>query len=68
MMPDLGKYETVILSSYGASLLLIALLILASWIRARRVQRELSRMEEHRRRAKRPSGPRDAGAGAKEDS
>ncbi len=58
MMPDLGKYETVILSAYGATLLLIGGLILASWLRARRVQRDLSRMEERRRNAAR----KDAGA------
>ena len=65
MIPDLGKYETVILSAYGATLLLIAVLILASWLSARRVQRALSRMEARRRSA---AASRSAGSGTGSDS
>lgn len=44
-MPDLGKYALEVLLSYGASLGLIALLILQSVISARRVKNRLKEAE-----------------------
>ncbi len=45
MMPDLGKYEAVVLSAYGASiLLLVALVVLTLW-RSARVRRALAAVE-----------------------
>jgi len=48
MMPDLGKYETVVLSAYGATILLLAVLVLASWLKGRRIRRALREVEEQR--------------------
>ncbi len=48
MMPDLGKYGTVVLSAYGAAIVLIAALILFSWLKGRRVYRALRQVEERR--------------------
>ncbi len=48
MMPDLGKYEITVLSAYGAAFLLIALLILQSWWRGRKMYRALREVEERR--------------------
>ncbi len=49
MMPDLGKYAVTVLSAYGVSLLLIALIIVQSLLRARRVRRELEQAEARHR-------------------
>jgi len=56
VIPDLGKYETVILSAYGATILLVAGLILLSWLRARNVHHQLRQMEERRRQKAQGSG------------
>jgi heme exporter protein D len=45
MMPDLGKYAVYVLSSYAVSLGLIAVIVALSVWRARRVKRELDRVE-----------------------
>jgi len=45
-MPDLGKYADAVLSSYAASLLLLAALVTVSVIRSRRVARDLRDVEE----------------------
>ncbi|WP_207906011.1 heme exporter protein CcmD [Primorskyibacter sedentarius] len=45
MMPDLGKYADVVLSSYAVSLLLIVALVAVSIWRARRIKSELDRVE-----------------------
>jgi len=50
MMPDLGKYAEAVLSSYGVSLALIAVLTWLSVRRARKVKKELQDAE---RKAKR---------------
>ncbi|MFP4327752.1 MAG: heme exporter protein CcmD [Paracoccaceae bacterium] len=48
MMPDLGKYATAVLSSYGVTLaLLVALIVLSIW-RARKVRAELEKVESRR--------------------
>lgn len=51
MIPDLGKYYVEVLSAYVVTLVLLALLIAMSWLRARRVRRALEETEQ--RRAKR---------------
>lgn len=45
MIPELGKYAGPVLASYGVSLALLALLIVASVLRSRRVKRELEQVE-----------------------
>ncbi len=45
MMPDLGKYAAEVLAAYGASLALIAGLILLSLRKGRRARAELARIE-----------------------
>ena len=45
MMPDLGKYATAVLSSYAVSLALLAVLVLVTIMRARKVKRELDQVE-----------------------
>lgn len=49
MMPDLGKYAVEVLASYGASLALIAGLVVLSVARARRVRAELETVEKRSR-------------------
>jgi heme exporter protein D len=44
-MPDLGKYAVEVLSAYGASLLLLALLVLVSLRRGRAARSALSEAE-----------------------
>ena len=51
MMPELGKYAFAVLASYGVGLGLLAVLVIASIARARRVRAELEQIEE---RSKRP--------------
>lgn len=45
-MPDLGKYAFAVLSAYGVSLLLMAVLVVASLWRSARVRRALAAQEE----------------------
>jgi heme exporter protein D len=45
MMPDLGKYAGTVLSAYGATLVLIAGLILLSLWQSRKVRRALEAQE-----------------------
>ena len=49
-MPDLGTYATEVLLAYAVSLGLIALLILWSWARSRRVRRDLAALETRQTR------------------
>ncbi len=44
-MPDLGRYAVEVLSAYGATILLLILLVLGSIWRARRVLRDLREAE-----------------------
>ncbi|MDQ2095282.1 heme exporter protein CcmD [Rhodalgimonas zhirmunskyi] len=48
-MPELGKYAEAVLSSYAISLGLIAVLIVASIIRSRRVKAQLEEVETRRK-------------------
>jgi heme exporter protein D len=50
MMPDLGKYATEVLAAYAVSLLLLAVLGLASWLHSRDVKRRLAEFERLERR------------------
>jgi heme exporter protein D len=50
MTPDLGKYAAWVLGSYGASVVLIALLVAASLWRAARVRQSLREVEERQGR------------------
>ncbi|MFV1492503.1 heme exporter protein CcmD [Phaeobacter sp. JH20_36] len=45
-MPDLGKYAVEVLSSYGASLVLLAGLLVITFARGRRIRREMQAMEQ----------------------
>ena len=49
-MPDLGKYADTVLSAYGASILLLVLLVVFSLWRGRKVRAEMERMETRMRR------------------
>ena len=46
MMPELGKYAVTVLSAYGASLAILAVLVAATIRRGRRVRADMARMEE----------------------
>ncbi|MEP2027914.1 MAG: heme exporter protein CcmD [Paracoccaceae bacterium] len=45
MMPDLGKYADTVLSAYAASIALLALLVVASIWKGRRVRAKLLETE-----------------------
>ncbi|WP_108886806.1 heme exporter protein CcmD [Pseudoprimorskyibacter insulae] len=44
-MPELGKYAGTVLSAYGASIVLLVVLVAASWRRARKVKAALAKVE-----------------------
>lgn len=48
MMPDLGKYAFSVLGAYGATLGLLGVLILFSWIKSRSIKRRLDAAEARR--------------------
>ena len=50
MLPDLGEYAFYVLSSYGAALLILAAVTLASLRAAARAKRELDALEARGRR------------------
>jgi len=52
MMPDLGRYAAEVLSAYGGSLLLLALLVAASVWKSRKVRAQLDAVESRRSKAK----------------
>ncbi len=51
MMPELGKYATVVLSSYAAGLVLLGVLVALSLWRAGRVRAQLRVVEARQERA-----------------
>lgn len=51
MMPDLGKYAGAVLSSYAASIVLIAVLVGWSVWRGAKVRRALKEVETRQRKA-----------------
>jgi len=46
MIPDLGKYAETVLSAYAASLLLLAVIVLFSLIRGRRIRAKMKQIED----------------------
>jgi heme exporter protein D len=46
MIPDLGKYADTVISSYVASLVLLALLVVLSVRRGRKVRAEMQALEK----------------------
>ncbi len=44
-MPDLGKYGAEVLSAYGATILLLVVLIWATWSRSRKMRIALDAAE-----------------------
>ena len=46
MIPDLGKYTATVLSAYGATLVLLAVLVGISWVQARRSKALLAQVEK----------------------
>lgn len=47
-MPELGKYAGAILSAWGVTLLLIAGIILLTWVQSRKAKRDLEAIEARR--------------------
>ena len=47
-MPDLGKYALEVSVAYGASILLLFFLVLLSWVKGRKVRRQLRELEKRR--------------------
>ncbi len=45
MMPELGKYAVAVVSSYGVSLGLLALLVVLTLWQGRRIKRQLDAVE-----------------------
>ncbi|MEX0278567.1 MAG: heme exporter protein CcmD [Ruegeria sp.] len=50
MIPDLGKYADTVLSAYGASLVLLVVLVAFSLVRGRKVRSEMEKIEQRMRR------------------
>lgn len=46
MMPDLGKYGDAVITAYGASIILLVLLVVVSVMRGRRVRAEMDKIEK----------------------
>jgi len=49
MIPDLGKYATTVLSAYGISLALLAIIVALSLWQSRRMKRMLDAAEARRK-------------------
>jgi heme exporter protein D len=47
-MPDLGKYAFEVLSSYGVTIVLLAIIVMLSFRRARKVKAVLEDVEKRR--------------------
>ena len=47
-MPDLGKYGETILTAYAATIILVAVIVVLSVVRARKVKRQLAELEARR--------------------
>ena len=45
MLPDLGKYAYAVLSAYGASIVLLAGLVVISVVKGRRVRKQMQDVE-----------------------
>ena len=51
MMPDLGKYAAAVLTAYGASLVLLAGLLVLSFRAGRKARAELDQIEARKERS-----------------
>ena len=49
-MPDLGKYADAVLSAYAASILLLVVLVVLTFLRGRKVRAEMTRVEQRMKR------------------
>lgn len=47
-MPDLGKYAETVLFAYGATIILMSVIIVLSVLRARKVKKQLEELEARR--------------------
>lgn len=47
-MPELGKYGETILTAYAATIVLVAVIVVLSIVRARKVKRQLAELEARR--------------------
>ena len=47
-MPELGKYGETILTAYAATVILLAVIVVVSVVRARKVKRQLEELEARR--------------------
>lgn len=45
MMPELGKYAETVLSAYAVSILLVVALVAVSLMRAKKVKKQLQKVE-----------------------
>lgn len=48
-MPDLGKYAAEVLFAYGATIAILAALVLATWVRSRNIRQALAAADERTR-------------------
>jgi len=44
-MPDLGKYSVEVLSAYGLTVLLLLAISTLTWVRSRKIRRDLEQAE-----------------------
>jgi len=44
-MPDLGKYSVEVLTGYGVTIVLLAALIVLTWLRSRKIRAALAETE-----------------------
>ena len=47
-MPELGKYAETIMTAYAATIILVAVIVVLSIVRARKVKRQLDELEARR--------------------
>lgn len=52
MIPDLGRYAVAVLSSYGATLVLMAAVVVLTVWQGRRVKRQLDEVEARQEQGK----------------
>lgn len=50
MMPDLGKYADAVLSAYGASIVLLIVIVVTTLVRGRKVRAEMDAVEQRVKR------------------
>lgn len=50
MLPELGRYAATVLGAYAVTIVLLVLLVAASWRRASRMKRDLATIEAQTQR------------------